>query len=540
MAVNNYDGKYLSKSGLDTLWTKIKSVFMFISDAGTLTKSLNLTDYFTLDQTTGQWSCTVVPPLYDWIITQNKDVIFHYDGALYRFGEKQLPTESNPYYSYYFYNTSDKPNPNEDNSLYNAFWIHIPNSSNILPANVALYDISRENAYTGHAHGNVSTYGKSTQYPSDTTRFLRGDGNWVTIPVEEGKELSTYWGSSSVGCVKFCTTTLPSSPQSDAMSYGVFSFSRVQIGTSVSTLYANPSREITGTIQICQRYQIDLGLESIEGRATILQPDYTGTLSLYYKKTGNTVDWYLVTNSDTYIRTGFNLMHKHTTDDATITPLSPSPITDISDLTQLSNSGFRIPLIPGDVNAVGGAGQPVYVDSTGQIQACTLNGSPSVLKSLHPDTLSSYSDVQFCVRNSSYAGGYLTLSDTQKSINGKDVGYNNQFCYVSSSGNITTLSGDAGSEEQSAWLKNGAFSRDSNTRWILPHIVYSNSQINLLTDTPFKSAPNGAVVIIPNTFAKTTTIPVIYNTNVSNPCNINAGQSQVFVKKNNSEWSCNT
>lgn len=526
MASNNYDGQYLSKSGLNTLWDKIKSVFLKTADAGNLVETLDFDDYFEYDTTTDQWDCIAIPPLYNLIYTQHKDVIFDTGDLRLRLVNTYYD-ETEQIYGYRFSSYYEE-------YYYWDIYITIPASATQL-SSVSLTEENVRSINIDHNHGNIRNDGKSTQYSSDTTKFLRGDGTWVNIPVDEGKELSTYWGNSSVYGVKFCTTTVM---DNSSMAYGVFSFSKLQIGQGVSSLTSSNTRPFVGTLQIYHG-----GNSYISARATILQPDFSGTLNIYYKQNGNSIDWYLITNATTYTRFGFNLMHQHSTGNASITPLSPTPVSDTSDLSGPINDGaVKIPLMAAHLYDIGTTGLPLYVDANGQCQPCTLMGSSSnnILHDMHPTNLVNYSGLEFCTLNYHWVnGGYLTMSTAQEKINGGTVGWKDQFMYVNSSGTFVQSSADVGDKQQPIYLNAGTFTEETGTRtrWIYGDSPRSSSSINLITQSTYKNAPVGAVVIIGNTFSQAIEVTIESG---QNPVTITQGRCQVYVKHSNTKWTQNT
>lgn len=217
----------------------------------------------------------------------------------------------------------------------------------------------------------------------DTTKFLNAAGQWAT-PSGMSSNVRSYYSSSSYLGVKFATTTV-TAPNST--SYGVFQFTRLQIGNGIKTLSGNAQNPIVGIVQIFQR--TNKGGEtlpaSVEARITVLQSDYTGELRVYFKINGQSVDWYISTTTATaYVSWRTLKLFGH----GTVNDIELAGINDVSDLTE-NNATYKTPLVEASSTGTGNSSTPVYVNSNGSLVSCNemLNKSGSNATSVCADAL---------------------------------------------------------------------------------------------------------------------------------------------------------
>lgn len=536
MAANNYDGKYLSKLGLDTLWNKIKSVFLKKTDAGTLTVILELTDYFdvtTIDEEQQIiWSCTTVPPLNELIISQAKNVVFKYVGFYYRLRSHVFDSATQLYtYTFSLPNIMYTSGYDHYNGI-ETFSITIPASADPQPSEVSIYHTDVSNANYEHAHGNIANDGTDGQITHDTSKFLRADGQWAK---PENVERSVY-SSGTFDGVRICTTKVTNSGEP---LYLVFSFSIINSEEGIDGIGASFLKPTSGIIQLSHSLHSTMG-NVVRARITEYQPDSIFGLKIKYEiQPDGSVNSYLVVSSDVMntmynTRVGFYLMHKHVETGNSIINLTPQIMTDMNNRSTVDASGeaYKTPIIKSSTNGVGTPGKPAYI-SNGEIKQCTMMGSSSnnLLHDLHPDSFANEPNIYFCMLNQNWVkGGYLSLSEARQKINGTSVGSEKKPLYIDANGNVTAVSQTIGSVYQPIWIYNGVIR--TTATWWKTTIVSSNTTVNLL-GTPYSSAPAGAIVVVSNVYSSAINVTYKSNTNTQ----VSSGRNRVFIKLNTTpEW----
>jgi hypothetical protein len=533
MASNNYDGEYLSKSGLSTLWNKIKSVFLTKDDAGTLTEILDVFDYFYTNGDT--WTCTVVPPLVDLISTQHKNVVFNETNW------RQFQLESSGFdftenaYIYKFSTPMETFIQNYgDMVLTWILTIMIPDSSNVQPSDVTVQLDYIPNARLDHSHGNISSGGCSTVYPNDTDKFLRADGNWVA---PDNIERSVFLDSNFRG-VKFCTTRVTAAYST---AYGVFSFS---ISKSSPGNEPGSNKLITGTIQLFQRTNANNETNVITGRITVDQEDTLPGLHLkYILRDGDTVDWYL--DSFSYIpdgRIGFHLTHKWNNSSSSVTPLDPV-IVDTSNISDATYGLYKTPGILHTLSDRGNIGRPVYISGGRLAQCAMLNGSPSMIKSLYSNDLSTdTTGLYFCAQRSNSAlGGWLSQAQARKAVHGSSIGgedtsnHTTTPVFVKANGSFSTSSNTLGSRYQHIYLKNGVLKESE--LYIRPVTVNSAGITVDLTGSSYSSGlDSGSIIVVGNCSSGSITVKFSTESDISSQTvTIPTLRCRLFVKESYSE-----
>lgn len=504
MPVENYDREYLSQSGLSTLWNKIKSIFLAKSDAGTLTETLNITDYFQVSD----WVCTTVPPLYDLIYTQHKDVVIVKSDMLYRLEKSSyeyIVSEFKYVYIFsYFQSISSQS--------YGAFnerkfiKIIIPASANPQPSDVSLTEYIVDNARMDHSHGNLRNDGKSSQSPTNTASFLRADGTWE---VPDNIERSMYEANPFNG-VKFCTTRVSAALST---AYGVFRFSLVKFSGS-GTTGTGPT---TGIIQVFHRTDGDGVSSIINARITENQPDYNGGLNpglsiKYVLRDGDTVDWYIASHNSLYdTRIGLCLIHKFNNSSTSVTPLDPV-VEDTSNFSTASGGGYKTPVMLESSISVGTPGKPVCI-TNGLATQCEMMGADSsdyLLYSIYPNPLvNDTTGLYFAMQTDGWVnGGYLSLSDVKKKIHGTSIGSQSSSgvtpVYVRDD-IITASDYTAGNNFKHIYFRSGSIYESSE----YVRSIVCSANINL-TAGSYSSMPAYAIVVVGNN--STGSVQVIYKT----------------------------
>ena len=194
----------------------------------------------------------------------------------------------------------------------------------------------------------------------DAGKFLNAAGQWATP-----SNVRSYYSKDSYLGVKFATTTV-TAPNST--SYGVFQFTRLQIGTDIKTLIGNAQKPIVGIVQIFQRTNKDGETlpDSVTARITVLQSDYTGELRVYFKINGQSVDWYIATTTATNFVAWRTLKLFGY---GSVNDIELAGVNDVSDLTE-NNATYKTPLVAASSTGTGDSSTPVYVDSNGRLVSC--------------------------------------------------------------------------------------------------------------------------------------------------------------------------
>lgn len=198
----------------------------------------------------------------------------------------------------------------------------------------------------------------------DTTKFLNAAGQWET-PAGMSSNVRSYYLSNSHLGVKFATTTVTAP---NATSYGVFQFTRLQIGTNIKTLSGNEQKPIVGIVQIFQRTNKagETLPGSVTARITVLQSDYTGELRVYFKINGKSVDWYIATTTaKEFVAWRTLKLFGY----GSVNDIELAGVNDVSDLTE-NNATYKTPLVAASSTGTGDSSTPVYVDSNGMLVSC--------------------------------------------------------------------------------------------------------------------------------------------------------------------------
>ena len=198
----------------------------------------------------------------------------------------------------------------------------------------------------------------------DAGKFLNEQGDWA-VPAGMSSNVRSYYSKYSYLGVKFATTTVTGP---EVTSYGVFQFTRLQIGTEIKTLSGNAQKPIVGIVQIFHRSdKSSQTLESkVKARITVLQSDYTGELRVYFKINGQSVDWYIATTTakDFVAWRTLKLFGYGSVNDIEL-----AGVNDVSDLTE-NNATYKTPLVAASSTGTGDSSTPVYVDSNGMLVSC--------------------------------------------------------------------------------------------------------------------------------------------------------------------------
>ena len=261
---------------------------------------------------------------------------------------------------------------------------------------------------------------------------------------------------------------------------------------------------------------------------------------MYNDNGDGTVDWYLVSTQNatitsmSYTRVGFYLMHKNEVN-GLVTPLEPVDIASMRNVGASFGEGttYKTPVILANGSGVGAANQPVYL-SGGKFQTCTMYSSSSTSTMLHelfPNSMASEGSPIFCCLNQSWVkGGYLTRSDAKAKINGTTIGGSTSPVYIDSNGNITACSNNIGSLQEHIWMQNGVL-KVGGVWW---RTTLASSQVDLISASPYSSAPIGGIAVISNTGSSS--INVIYKTGSSNTIGISPYRNRIFMKVATSQW----
>lgn len=215
----------------------------------------------------------------------------------------------------------------------------------------------------------------------DTTKFLNKKGEWAT-PAGTGAKHKSYYSSDSLRGVKFATTTVTTN---NGTAYGVFQFTRLQIGTGIKTLSGDADKPIFGIVQIFHR--TNGSGETVAGnvmaRITVLQSDFTGQIRVYFKINGTSVDWYIATTT-TRMYVSWRTLKLLST--GTVDDIELSGVNDVSAFTE-NNASYKTPLVAAESTGTGSSTNPVYVDGDGQVQACSFDEAyKSITQLVQPGT----------------------------------------------------------------------------------------------------------------------------------------------------------
>ena len=198
----------------------------------------------------------------------------------------------------------------------------------------------------------------------DPGKFLNEQGDWV-VPAGMSSNVRSYYSSTSYFGVKFATTTVTAT---NSTSYGVFQFTRLQIGINIKTLSGNAQKPIVGIVQIFQRTNKagETLPASVTARITVLQSDYTGELRVYFKINGQSVDWYIATTTaKEYVAWRTLKLFGY----GSVNDIELAGVNDVSDLTE-NNATYKTPLVAASSTGTGNSSTPVYVDSNGSLVSC--------------------------------------------------------------------------------------------------------------------------------------------------------------------------